>query len=625
MRQRVPIGRRSRRRGAALVVVLLLTIAVAAIATSAIFMTSSGSLLTKYYDREREFRYTAEAALAMGKARLAKDTALVLPDSGYVTLLSNAQVNDASGTPIPRVRVNLYAGLTGNTTGQFGKFVSVVAEAFDASGTQYVRRLEMQAENFAKFALFTNRWTVGCYTTGEFIRGRAHSNQNWQSCGTPVYYDTVSAVGSVNGGTPVYQKGKVNGAPFIAIPSVARLSNLHGHAVNANFDINAVGSNLGNARTRLEFVAIDLDNDGDVTDPNEGFFRVFNATSANEARANFINPIADNQCGDWHDVDPGVGVNLKFFPITVHNQAWYIALSTANGWGDHGAINNARRDLIINKVGSRCYPAGDPHLVAMDRRGIAGYTAVDWDKGGDDTTFTPVTNSGSWVAYGGGTPGILTSIPTVRQAAEAPYLFPLHRTLNTGSKGVIHVHGPVLLSGVLRGRVTIYASWVGFVDDLVYTQDPSAVLCANLLGVIADNDALILDNGINSPQTPNGIYRWTDDNQDWFFHGVIMSRTGTVGVENWNAHPESMKFCNGKITGRGCILQAGGVIEDVISVTFNGTGSGFAENRSVDQCMLTDSPPYFPTTGRYLDNRYYEIDPARFDPANLFRTLQGGL
>jgi hypothetical protein len=182
-----------------------------------------------------------------------------------------------------------------------------------------------------------------------------------------------------------------------------------------------------------------------------------------------------------------------------------------------------------------------------------------------------------------------------------------------------------MVNGVLRGRVTLYAQYVGFVDDLVYTQDPAAATCANLLGVISDNDALILDNGINSPQRPNGIYRWTDDNQDWIFHGVIMSRTGTVGVENFNSHPEAMKFCNGTITGRGCIQQAGGVIEDAITPTFNGTGSGFAENRSVDICLLSDSPPYFPTTGRYLDNRYYEIDPARFDPANLFRTLQGGL
>ena len=34
------------------------------------------------------------------------------------------------------------------------------------------------------------------------------------------------------------------------------------------------------------------------------------------------------------------------------------------------------------------------------------------------------------------------------------------------------------------------------------------------------------------------------------------------------------------------------------------------ENRSVDPCQRTNrKPPFFPSTGRYLDNKYYEIDP----------------
>jgi hypothetical protein len=330
--------------------------------------------------------------------------------------------------------------------------------------------------------------------------------------------------------------------------------------------------------------------------------------------------VRDDQCGDWHDADPGEGVDLKFFPVGVHDDPWYHALR----YGDAArAIGDVTRHAIMRAAGSRCFPAGDPHLVATERAGVGGYIAADWQKGGDDTTFTAGGNAGSWIAFGGVSPAILSSIPDVRQAAEAPYLWPLSRALNAGSKGVIHVHGPVLLGGALRGRVTLHASGeVGFVDDLVYTQDPAAVLCANLLGVIADGNALILDNGINSPQAPNGAYLWTDDNHDWIFHGVIMSRTGTVGVERWRAHPESMKQCNGVLSGRGCILQAGGVIQNVLSPSTDGAGSGFGENRSVDACMLRDAPPYFPTTGRYTDNRYYELDPARFRPRQLFATLQ---
>ena len=58
------------------------------------------------------------------------------------------------------------------------------------------------------------------------------------------------------------------------------------------------------------------------------------------------------------------------------------------------------------------------------------------------------------------------------------------------------------------------------------------------------------------------------------------------------------------------------------SATFTGYGgSGYMENRTYDQCMAQQSPPYFPTTGRFFDNRYYEIDPVRFDVVELFRRL----
>jgi len=44
-----------------------------------------------------------------------------------------------------------------------------------------------------------------------------------------------------------------------------------------------------------------------------------------------------------------------------------------------------------------------------------------------------------------------------------------------------------------------------------------------------------------------------------------------------------------------------------------------------DACLDVDSPPYFPLTGRYTDNEFYEIDPATFNVAQLYRTLQGAV
>ena len=66
------------------------------------------------------------------------------------------------------------------------------------------------------------------------------------------------------------------------------------------------------------------------------------------------------------------------------------------------------------------------------------------------------------------------------------------------------------------------------------------------------------------------------------------------------------------------------MIEEQISATFAGNGTGFAENRQVDQCMMVTSPPYFPTTGRYFNTRYFEFDPARFNATTMYQALQSG-
>lgn len=661
--------RRTSRRGSALILVLLLTVSLAAIALSAILLTGSSTILTRSFDRERDYRYAAEAGLAMGKSRLSKDTTLHLPDSGYVTLISNGTITGADGQVIPSVRVNVYAGMSGNVTGEFGQYASIVSEAFDSSGTRYVRRLELAAENFARYAMFTNTFPTGlCYSTGEFIRGRAHSNQGWYSCGTPTYYDTVSAVGSVSGGTPNYQKGKISGAPYIPIPPVSRLASLQTNAAAANLDITAQGTNLSNVRTRIEFVAVDLDNDGDLNDANEGFFRVYQANSGYDDRVrvdpwtkNGQNIPNDSLCGDWH-VQNGVS---KFYPIFVHGESWFKNnLGTGSGKiapssptdivSNSASVSVNERDAIMSHSGFRCYPAGDPHLVASERRNaLPAVSASAWQKGGEDTTFTDSTVYGYWQRWGGDNSlvtaafnGIDAASPYYGYRAQAANarLWPLDRTLNPNSKGVIHVRGPVALNGVLRGWVTLYAQTSGsakgtilLIDDLVYTQDPASVLCANLFGIIADTSIMIADNAINSPQRSGksgATYRWTDGNDNgmltannFVFHGVTMSRTGTVGVENYDSHPEgSSTFgkCNTASTGRGCIQQAGGVIENYISATYSDNRDGFGENRSVDQCLNSQSPPYFPTTGRYLNNRYSEIDPARFNVNSLFNQLQSG-
>ena len=41
-----------------------------------------------------------------------------------------------------------------------------------------------------------------------------------------------------------------------------------------------------------------------------------------------------------------------------------------------------------------------------------------------------------------------------------------------------------------------------------------------------------------------------------------------------------------------------------------GQAYGFAEAHAYDRCGEVNPPPYFPTTGRFSENRYYEVDPV---------------
>jgi hypothetical protein len=73
--------------------------------------------------------------------------------------------------------------------------------------------------------------------------------------------------------------------------------------------------------------------------------------------------------------------------------------------------------------------------------------------------------------------------------------------------------------------------------------------------------------------------------------------------------------------GRGCIQLVGGIIQDTRGAVGTSGGTGYLKRYSYDICAFQTPPPYFPTTGRFLRNRYYEIDPVGFNVANFFATL----
>ncbi|HEY0969470.1 MAG TPA: pilus assembly PilX N-terminal domain-containing protein [Gemmatimonadales bacterium] len=640
------------RRGSALILVIVMTVALGALALSAIYIGSSATMVTRSHEKEHDYRYAAEAALAMGRSRLSTDAAISLHDSLPTQLLSSATLRDASGASIPGVDVNLWVARTGSKTGQHGLYASVIAEARDPSGgARYVRRLELMEENFARFLDWSDKPVNGYYATGEVMNGPVWSNGDIQVGGAR-FKDTVATAGvikHVKSGT-VFDVPPQQRLKKMTLPSLARLGRLEPYAEGANLAFDApTNGDPTTARLRIEFVWWDLDGDGTaVDDPEEGFIRVYRGKTDKKVRADYYNGTWDDQCGDWHFVD---GVK-RFFPVSAHEEAgWMQSLlekvSKAPGaapgrrnWQDDGFKDtdaledhlDASREAIMragrtSNSGTaypskrytsshtpRCFPAGDPHLAAVERGST--YSTAARHIGGSDTTFTPKNADGEWLPWAGAAVP-WSSFTNPPPASMQPYLHPLDRGLNSGAKGVIFVDGTVAMSGVLNGRVTVYATgYATFVDDLRYSVDPSSDDSDDMLGVISARDVTIADNAINTPQDPkdggDDGNTWMDDDTHFTLHGVILA-LGTFKPERYDKGPTDMSVCNGVVIGKGCLYQVGGAIVNVREVTFSSTMRGYMEARDYDRRMARQSPPYFPTTGRYFDNRFYEVDPHGFD------------
>jgi hypothetical protein len=725
------------RRGSALILVLIMTLSLAGLAMSAIYLSSSANILTRYYDKERNYRYGAEMGVALGKSRVNRDTLLGLPDDTALKILTGASLTDAAGVTIPNVKVNLYGAFTGDTSGRFGKFVTLLSQAYDTGGTRMVRRLDLTSESFSRFAMFADSFPSNLtYGTGEFIRGRAHSNGNWYSQNGnpgPSYFDTVSASGTVNGSaTYTYAPASpLQGIPKIPFPTIAKLAALPGYAAAANLSFAPVsgtaayakvtaagtdlsgqdpaGANANVARaTRVRFKTLDVDQSGTIEE-GEGFMQVFDLAAGMDTgslRADLpsasspavSNIVMLNQCGILAtDSTTIAGLPKKeFFPVARIHEPWILhRLRTKMS---SPALTAADSTLFANdttatlaKTGyskalsylvgiSRCFPPGSSYLMLSERNvaalcapsnsvavnavlygwgATAGGCTAAQQYGGQDTTFAATANAhvyrclynrsvstgactpggttatqfdlGLWRAFGGVQ---MTGLPaTLIQAVEAPYLWPIYKPWNLNSKGIIYASGRLYTSDTLRGNVTLYVlGTMVFIDDLVYDKDPSGptALCRNFLGVIARDSVMIADNGIKRPRPdPNGTWHLFGYPHATL-HMVTMSLTATVGVENPTGTQATSPAiqCGGNDQSGGCLNQTGGVIEKFLSATYGNGASGFRENRAVDPCQLTNhKPPFFPQTGRYLDDKYYEIDPTQVatwsQVTNYYAKLRG--
>lgn len=630
------------RRGVALVLTMLLTFAMGALAMGAIYLNSNGQLLGLTAEREKELRYAADAALQIGKSRLNNDP-FAMPDTGYSQLVSNGAVLGANGQPIAGVTYNLWAGPTGSTTGQFGRFGSVVAEAVGPRGAKFLRRLELQQESFARYAYWTNKEKTAAggtiyFASGDVLWGPVWSNDyiTIHSSGA-TFKDDVTTAQQINSpGYGTFDKGFTENASPITLPTITALTKLPGYASagGLNFTPPTTGG-ATTVRMRVEFVAVDLNADGDSTDVDEGFLRVYEANVGQEAwlRGDWTTvKTSANSCGDFHRVIIGGNTVWRFFPASVHGTTsayqwardmWDAVAGVSTTWvNNHAALDEEdimSQGLIAGQPSHRCFPGGDPHLVAVERNATGGVAAGKI--GGDATTFTANAAAGAtrghWKPWGGAIDPRLLAI----RPFDAAYLFPIYRGQNPGSKGVIYFNGTIGVSGTLRGRVTLYSKDnVIYLDDVRYATDPSTGVCNDMLGVIAGDDIIVADNAINDPPDANG-YRNMDDTKDVYLHGVQMALDESFTVENYNTGPSNANDCEGSNVGRGCLYLLGGLIQERRGAVGLTSGQGYIKRYSYDRCAVQIPPPYFPTTGRFIDNRYSELDPGRFSITQLFQSL----
>jgi Tfp pilus assembly protein PilX len=590
-------------RGIALPVVLLMTLMVIGLATTALMMTTNGRLMRKANERIRQADLAALSGLEEARSKI-NGTPSTYPDTGgYRTIENGVSVTDASGTVIPGARRWTYVGPAGVSTGQYGVFGAIITKTTIANVTT-VRRRDINQETFAKFAYFTNDEGPGiCFGSGDQIQGPVHSNDQIciNSGGATFTGKLTTAASSISGqnyGT--FSGGYTLSAAAITMPTVTQLTAMAGYAQAGGtyFDIGVANTNsshvadangrtagdAGEARTRIEFVAIDLNADGDSTDADEGFFRVYMGTgSGSEAVVSGSAPSSMQNSPNCGDFSPS------------HSSTFLAAKDHGSGSHDWSAS--------LSDNTAKCYLGGDPALTS-------GWTASN--------------TKGKWIRF--------TTTPDSRLVSlnrpDRNYLFPLSRSLNVNFKGVIYVNGKVGVSGVVRGRVSVVSpNSIIVLDDVRQANDPGTGICDDILGLITTGDVVLSDNVLTSPESKNSgnTLRSFDETTSEFIQAVILA-LGIFTVENYNSGPTSSttgrENCESTNWGRGCLYLTGGVVQETRGAVGLSDGSGYKKRYSYNACAGTNPPPYFPTTGRFEPNRIYELDPTGFDVAAWYAANQ---
>jgi hypothetical protein len=679
-----PRRRLRTRRGSALILVLLMTLAVAALAVAAIFMTSSAGLLSRFYDKERLYGLAAESGLELAVARLRSDGDFAIADTGMTVVLSGISVRDADGNAIPGANVFVYAMVTGDTTGSGSRTLTFIARAYDNFGTRHVRRMDVRQESLTRYTLLVDSFPSTEDIGPLAMRGRVHSNSRIISENNTVYFDSVTAVGTITGNGVTYAGGSAAGASAVPFPRDSAFAWMATTAATANLSYTATG----NGRTRLEFVTVDVNNNGVIEAP-ESYIRIFVLTadgaqfmevdppysgSGGNIRHDWQDRIVQNQCGAFY-LRSG---RWHFFPVATHRASWaWTIITNDNAAGDYPDAPADADDFDVEAVEriltlptARCFPIGSPYLVNTERftrsngqiSPTQSQNTFPWGSqggsanryGGSDTTFTRIirtctfnssgtcnngTNvmTGVWAGYSG------TQDPALPDSLRLTH-WPLHVSKNANARGLVNVTGDVYVSGVVRGQVTLRVGGTArLLDQLVYVtdpNDPNQTACTNMLGLVATGDILVANGAMSRVRrfgsNSRRFVRHMGPAERFALNGYLLSTGGTIGVESPSemiGNSSDAIDCPGP-TGNssasgGCFAHTGSAAMRRYTAPFSGNQrGGLRPFPTPDRCMLTGRrPPFFPGGVGFTVLRTMELEPARANTNArievLLRSLRG--
>lgn len=626
------------RRGFALLSVILVSVVATTIALALGTMAMSNHMIQGASERAMSVDDAALSGLEVARARLNARLDTV-PSTGFATIEDGVMIS-TGGTAITR---STWAARVGNADsltegGEYGVQAEVISRSVDANGNAAVRRALMYQQSFARYAYFTDiglnaGGSILWFANGWTAQGPLHSNDSLYIFNSTypqaIFRDEVTtAKGIANKDKGWFLKPPPReGVARIELPSTAELNSLKSIANRAGY-VFTPSFSTGDTATvtmRLEFVAVDVNGDGDTTDPDEGFFRVYQMNNAMPYGAGWAMARVPAPPTSGVPVHNGAGGPTRDSILYSRNcgvttlVSGRVATPTTFAQVNPVAGSNYRNQMrpkqdAYDNVNARCFLGGDPRLTA-------------------NGLFAATDPAGGWLPRTAG-----TVPPAVAARPDGAFLWPLSPTYNPNFRGVIFVEGRVGVSGTARGRLTLVSrDNMVVLHELRQAVDPSTTngMCRpedDIVGLLSGKHVLWADNMLQSPQrrrdnssngsawlTPRKDFDPAAARPDMAVHAVILA-LGSIGAERPNpwAGAAASEFVN-----RGVIRQVGGRIQDRAGQGGTISGGflhGYNSDITFNKCALRFPPPYFPTTGHWARGQFFEIDPARFSPTTWFGT-----